>query len=254
LSGIDFGADATHEFADAAYRVAERSMAERAYFDAKGFKFLRDLARNNDRAWFGARKAEFEARLRDPFLHLIADLAAPLAKISPHFRADPRPSGGSMFRICRDTRFANDKSPYKTWLGARLFHERARQVHAPLFYLHIQPGRCFAGGGLWHPEGPALKRVRDFLVDNPASWTKATRGKRFRERFALGGESLTRPPAGYDPSHVLIEDLRRKDFVAIAELSDADAMSPRLRPLLVDIFKGAAPMIDYLCAALDLEF
>ena len=159
-----------------------------------------------------------------------------------------------MFRIYRDTRFANDKSPYKTWLGARLFHERARQVHAPLFYIHIQPGRCFAGGGLWHPEATSLKRIRDFLVDNPASWKKAVRSTAFRKRFELGGESLSRPPPGYDPKHELIEDLKRKDFVASREFSDADAMSPRLRAQIVDAFKGIAPMVDYLCAALDLEF
>jgi uncharacterized protein (TIGR02453 family) len=229
-------------------------MANVAYFDAAGLKFLRDLARNNNREWFNARKPQYEAKLRDPFLRLIGDLAEPLAKISPHFRADPRPSGGSMFRIYRDTRFANDKSPYKTWLGARLFHERARQVHAPLFYVHIQPGRCFAGGGLWHPESADVKRIRDFLVDNPASWKKAVHSKRFRERFGLAGESLSRPPSGYDPNHELIEDIKRKDFVASIELTDADATSPKLKSLLVDAFKGVAPMVDYLCAALDLEF
>lgn len=229
-------------------------MANHNYFDAAGLRFLRDLAKNNNREWFNAHKARYEQKLRDPFLQLIADLAAPLAKISPHFRADPRPVGGSMFRIYRDTRFANDKSPYKTWLGARLFHERARQVHAPLFYVHIQPGRCFAGGGLWHPESKDVKRIRDFLVDNPASWKRAVRSRRFRESFGLGGESLVRPPAGYDPGHELIEDIKRKDFVASMEFSDADAMSPRLKPLLIDAFKGIAPMVDYLCAALDLEF
>lgn len=229
-------------------------MANDVYFTAAALRFLRELARNNNREWFNAHKARYEALLRDPFLRLIGDLSAPLAKISPYFRADPRPSGGSMFRIYRDTRFANDKTPYKTWLGARLFHERARQVHAPLFYVHIQPGRCFAGGGLWHPEGPALKRIRDFLVDNPAAWKKAVQSKRFRERFALGGESLIRPPAGFDPSHELIEDLKRKDFVASMEFSDADATSARLKPLLLETFKGVAPMVDYLCAALDLEF
>lgn len=225
-----------------------------AYFDAAALKFLRELARNNNREWFNARKARYESGVRDPFLRLIGDLAEPLARISPHFRADPRPSGGSMFRIYRDTRFANDKSPYKTWLGARLFHERARHVQAPLFYIHIQPGNSFAGGGLWHPESPALKRIRDFLVDNPATWKKAARSPAFRKRFALGGDALSRPPAGYDPQHELIEDLKRKDFVASRELTDAEVMSPRLRALVLHTFKGIAPVVDYLCAALDLEF
>ena len=225
-----------------------------AYITADSFRFLRELARNNNREWFAANKARYEKTTRDPFLRLIGDLAEPLAKISPHFRADPRPSGGSMFRIYRDTRFANDKTPYKAWLGARLFHERSRQVPAPVFYLHVAPGRCFVGGGLWHPESATVKRIRDFLADNPAAWKKAVRAKRFRERFELDGESLTRAPRGYDPAHDLIEDIKRKDFVATRHLSDADAMSAQLPKIVIDGCKGIAPMIDYLCAALDLEF
>jgi uncharacterized protein (TIGR02453 family) len=228
--------------------------ASTAYVTAGTFRFLRELARNNNREWFAANKARYEKTTRDPFLRLIGDLAEPLAKISPHFRADPRPSGGSMFRIYRDTRFANDKTPYKAWLGARLYHERSRQVPAPLFYLHIAPGRCFVGGGLWHPESPTVKRIRDFLVDNPATWKKAVQAKRFRERFELGGESLTRPPRGYDPAHELIEDIKRKDFVATRYFSDAEAMSAQLPKIVIEGCKGIAPMIDYLCAALDLEF
>ena len=228
--------------------------ASTAYVTAGSFRFLRELARNNNREWFAANKARYEKSTRDPFLRLIGDLAEPLAKISPHFRADPRPSGGSMFRIYRDTRFANDKTPYKAWLGARLYHERSRQMPAPLFYLHIAPGRCFVGGGLWHPESATVKRIRDFLVDNTATWKKAVQAKRFREHFELGGESLTRPPRGYDPAHELIEDIKRKDFVATRYFSDAEAMSPQLPKIVIDGCKGIAPMIDYLCAALDLEF
>jgi uncharacterized protein (TIGR02453 family) len=225
-----------------------------AYITADSFRFLRELARNNNREWFAANKARYEKTTRDPFLRLIGDLAEPLAKISPHFRADPRPSGGSMFRIYRDTRFANDKTPYKAWLGARLFHERSRQVPAPLFYLHVAPGRCFVGGGLWHPESATVKRIRDFLVDNPATWKKAVQAKQFRDRFELDGESLVRPPRGYDPAHELIEDIKRKDFVATQHFTDADAMSAQLPKIVIEGCKGIAPMIDYLCAALDLEF
>lgn len=224
------------------------------YFNNASLKFLRDLAKNNNREWFAANKPRYEANVRDPFLNLIGDLAEPLEKISSHFRADPRPSGGSMFRIYRDTRFANDKRPYKTWVGARMFHERSRQVRAPSFYLHIQPGGSFAGGGLWHPEPPIVKRLRDFIADNPASWKKAFHSKSFREKFEIGGESLTRAPRGYDPQHELIEDLKRKDFIATRDITDADVLSPKLRGVIVDIFKGMAPTIDYLCAALDLEF
>lgn len=226
----------------------------KTYFSKATFTFLRALARNNNRAWFQAHNQAYERDVRDPFLALIADLQTPLAKISSHLRADPRKTGGSLFRIYRDTRFANDKTPYKTWAGARFFHERRREIESPSFYLHIQPNDCFIGGGIWHPEPATLKRIRDFLVDNPAAWKRATQSKVFRSSFEFWGETLTRPPRGYDPQHDLIEDLKRKNFAAGEPLSDALACSGELLPSVVATFKRLAPMVDYLCAALDLEF
>jgi uncharacterized protein (TIGR02453 family) len=234
-----------------AYRPAAVSTA---YFTPATFKFLRDLAANNNRLWFTANKARYEDVVRQPYLRLIADLQQPLAKISPHYRADPRAQGGSLFRIYRDTRYANDKTPYKTWAGARLAHERRREIEAPSFYTHIQPRECFVGGGIWHPEPVTLKKVREFLADNPAAWKKATHAKAFRERFEFWGENLTRPPRGFDPAHELIEDIKRKNFAAGENFTDALACSDELKPFLVDAFKRIAPMIDYLCAAVGLDF
>jgi uncharacterized protein (TIGR02453 family) len=229
-------------------------MPSRAYFTPATFRFLRALARNNERAWFHAHKDAYERDVREPFLALIGDLQAPLAKISPHYRADPKPSGGSLFRIYRDTRFRNDKTPYKTWAGARFGHERRREIEAPSFYLHIQQRDSFAGGGLWHPEPPTLKKIREFLADNPAAWKKAVHGKAFRERFEFWGEALTRPPRGFDPKHELIEHIKRRNFAAGAAIADAIVTSDELLPVVVDTFKRIAPMLDYLCAALELEF
>lgn len=224
------------------------------YFSDKTFKFLRALGRNNNRDWFTAHKADYETHLRQPFLRLITDLQPDLAAISPHYRADPRPMGGSLFRIYRDTRFANDKTPYKTWSGARFFHERSKQVPAPSFYLHIAPGDCFVGGGLWHPEPETQRRIRNFMLDNPSGWKAAVRSPAFRRRFELTGDTLVRPPRGFPADHELIEDIKRKDFVAGAGLDDDTVLGPRLRQSVAAQFKALAPMIDYLCAALDLEF
>lgn len=225
-----------------------------SYFTPDTFKFLRDLARHNERPWFHANKARYETAVREPFLRLIADLAEPLAKISPHFRADPRPLGGSLFRVQRDTRFSGNKAPYKTWAGARFFHARGRQVEAPLFYLQIAPGECFVAAGLWHPQPDTQRRIREFLVDNPAAWKRAVHTPAFRRRFVLDGESLVRTPRGFDPDHELIEDLRRKDFVASRAFEDRLALDPRLRHGVASEFARLAPLVDYLCAALDLEF
>ncbi|MGB8634823.1 MAG: DUF2461 domain-containing protein [Rhodanobacteraceae bacterium] len=226
----------------------------RAYFDNATMRFLRALDRHNNRDWFHEHKPDFEAHVREPFLALIGDLAEPLAKISSHYRADTRKVGGSLFRIHRDVRFSNNKLPYKPWAGARLFHERRREVAAPSFYIHIQPGNCFVGGGLWHPENHTLRRIREFMVDNPAAWKKATGSAAFRRHLALRGESLKRPPRGFDPGHELIDDLKRKSLAATEAISDDLACSDRLRPYIVTTMKRLAPMLDYLCAAQDLEF
>ena len=225
-----------------------------AYFSEKTYKFLRALGRNNSREWFADHKAEYEAHLRQPFLKLITDLQPDIAALSLNYRADPRQVGGSLFRIHRDTRFSNDKTPYKTWSGARFFHERSKTVPAPSFYLHQQPGNCFIGAGLWHPEPVTQRRIRNFMVDNPGGWKAATQSPAFKRKFELTGESLVRPPRGYPADHALIADLKRKDFVAGASLEDDVMLGPRLRQAVATGFAGMAPMVDYLCAALDLEF
>ena len=224
------------------------------YFTNKTFKFQRALARNNNREWFHEHKDEYENDLRQPFLRLIADLQPALLEVSEHFRADPKPVGGSLFRVHRDTRFSNDKTPYKAWAGARFFHVRSKQVEAPSYYLHIQPGHCFVGAGLWHPQPESQRKIRQFIFDNPGNWKAAVHAPAFRKKFSIEGESLTRPPRGFPADHELIDDLKRKDFVATMTLDDETVLGPRLRKTVGDQFKSLAPLVDYLCAALDLEF
>lgn len=226
----------------------------RPYFSPATMRFLRALQKNNNREWFHAHKGDYETHVREPFLDLIADLAEPLARISPHYRAEPGKVGGSLFRIHRDLRYANNKMPYKYWAGARLGHERRREVAAPSFYIHIQPGHSFLGGGLWHPESHTLRSIRDFIVDNPVGWKAATRRPVFRRHLRWAGDSLKRPPRGFDPAHELIADLKRKSFAAIEPISDDDACSEHLKRRIVTQMKRVAPLVDYLCAAQDLEF
>jgi uncharacterized protein (TIGR02453 family) len=226
----------------------------RSYFSPSTFRFLRALARNNSRAWFKAHQIEYERDVRHPYLQLIADLQSPLAKISPHYRADPRKVRGSLFRIQRDTRFSGNKARYKAWAGARFFHERRRELPAPSFYLHIAPGDCFLGAGIWHPESATLKKLRAFIADNPAAWVRATRNRTFARHYAFRGESLTRAPSGFQPDHPLIEDLKRKNYAAGTGFDDPLACSPELLPFVVGHFRRLAALVDYLCAALDLPF
>ena len=225
------------------------------YFSDASFKSLRGLARHNDKTWFNDHKAQYEDHVRQPFLRLLTDLQPDLAAVSLHFRSEPKTVGGSLFRIYRDARFSNDKSPYKSWQGARLFHERHKQVPAPSFYLHLQPGECFVGAGLWHPEPDTQRRVRQFILDNPGSWKKAAHDAPFRRRFEFEeSEKLVRPPRGFPADFEFIEDLKHRNFVFWRSLDDATMTGPKLRQTVAADLKALGPFVDYLCAALDLEF
>lgn len=224
------------------------------YFTDKTFKFFRALSLNNSRPWFLEHKQEYENCVRGPFQKLITDLQPALLAISPHYRADPKSVGGSLFRLQRDTRFSNDKTPYKTWAGARFFHVRHKQIEAPSFYLHIQPEHCFIGAGLWHPMPETQRKIRQFIFDNPGAWKEATHAPTFRRKFVMEGDTLTRPPRGYPTDHELIEDIKRKDFVATMALDDTVVLGSRLHKTVSDQFVALSPLVDYLCAALDLEF
>jgi uncharacterized protein (TIGR02453 family) len=225
------------------------------YFSDASLRFLRGLARHNEKPWFEAHRQDYEAHVRQPFLRLITDLQPALATISPHFRADLRTVGGSLFRIHRDARFSNDKSPYKAWQGARLFHERRREVAAPSFYVHLQPGESFVGAGLWHPEPDTQRRVRHFILDNPGTWKATAHAPALRRRFDLDdSEVLTRVPRGFPADFEFVDDLRHRNWVFWRPLDDATMTGPRLRKTLEADLAALAPFVDYLCAALDLEF
>jgi uncharacterized protein (TIGR02453 family) len=217
------------------------------------FAFLRDLARNNDRVWFAENRDRYERDVKGPALRFVAELAPHFGKVSRHFRADPRPVGGSLFRIHRDVRFSKDKSPYKTHVGIRFPHAKGRDVHAPGFYLHLEPGEVFAACGVWHPDGPTLTRIRGSIAARPDRWRRIRDGKRFRARYRLGGDSLKRAPLGYDADHPLLEDLKRKDYVAVAELDEDAVRRKEFVKEFMALCRDAEPFQRFLCEALGLE-
>ncbi len=218
------------------------------------FDFLRDLEANNERSWFEANKERYNAEVRDPMLDFIGAFAGPLRGISPHFVADPRPNGGSLFRIYRDTRFSRDKTPCKTNVGAHFRHAAGKNAHAPGFYLHLEPESCFAGCGIWRPDRDALGRIRDAIAERPDEWTRIMRATAFRGTFELMGESLERPPRGYDPEHPLIRELERKDFVAITSFPDADASQPDFLERFTAIARKGARFVKFLSQAVGVPY
>jgi uncharacterized protein (TIGR02453 family) len=221
-----------------------------AYFSADTLRFLRDLKDNNERAWFSEQKPRFESLVKAPALQLIEDFAPLLAKISPRFTATPR----SLYRIHKDTRFSRDKSPYKTHVGLHFRHERAKDAHAPGYYLHVEPGEVFAGVGIWHPDSSTLRRIREHIVERPDTWKRASRARGFEEVFELAGDKLSRPPRGFDASHPLIEDLKWKDYIGVAPLDERFVRGAGVPKDLAEIFAAGTPFMRFLCDALDLPF
>ena len=229
-------------------------MTREAYFTKATFAFLRELASNNNRPWFEKNKPRYEKHVKEPAMRFITDFRPRLKKISPHFKADPRPVGGSMFRIYRDTRFAKDKSPYKTFTGIQFRHELGKNAHAPGFYLHLEPGNAFVGLGCWHPDSGSVRAIREAIVEDSPGWKRASRGRAFRELFALEGESLLRHPRGFDPDHPLIDDLKRKDFIAVAPMPEKMITARDFLEGFTEACNGGKGLVRFLCKALGAPF
>lgn len=224
------------------------------YFTKQTFEFLSALAANNTRAWFDAHRQDYEASVRTPALSFISDMADEMPAISPHFTALPNKVGGSLMRIHRNLRFSRDKTPYKTNIGIQFRHEVGRDIHAPGYYVHIEPGKCFVAAGLWHPDADALFKIREAIVNNGDDWLAARDNGVFRKNFSLEGGALTNAPRGYARDHPLVEDLKRKDFICLADLSEATVVSKNFRPQIVERCKQVTSYMHFLCKALELRF
>ena len=227
-------------------------MENHAYFTRDLFRFLEELRDHNERDWFLKNKQRYEHSVRDPFLQFIADLGPPLKKINPYFIVDPRPVGGSMMRIYRDIRFSRDKSPYKTAVAAHFQHAKGKDGGTPAYYMHLEPHNSMIGAGIWRPEPGALKKIRDAIVADPKRWQRITSGSDFRSSCGMAGESLKRPPAGYEPNHPLIDAIKRKDFATSSPLDDRDVSGPDFMNVTLNAFRAAAPFVQFLAEAVGL--
>ena len=147
------------------------------------FRFFRELKKNNNRTWFQDNKARYKDVVQGELSAFVQAMQPKLAKVSAHMVADPRPNGGSIFRIYRDLRFAKGGNPYKEHGACQFRHEAGKDAHAPGFYVHLEPTKVFFGGGTWMPAPPALKRIREAIAENSKDWVKASTGKKITERF-----------------------------------------------------------------------
>jgi len=223
------------------------------HFEKKTIKFLRELKKNNDREWFKANKTRYEEDVLDVALHFIKSMQDPLAEFAPHFTALPTRIGGSLMRVYRDTRFSKNKLPYKTNIGIQFRHENARDVHAPGYYVHIDPDEVFIGVGMWRPDSEPLRQIRERIAVRSGEWQRAIDAPAFKRKFSLGGESLQRPPRGFDKEHPLIDDIKRKSFIAIQTMKVEDCLRPQFQRTVETSFKNATPYMEFLCAAVGVK-
>jgi uncharacterized protein (TIGR02453 family) len=223
-------------------------------FDRRFFDFFNELADNNSREWFTDHKSLYEEVVVTPIQALIEAMGPRLSSISPQLTADPRRNGGSMFRIYRDTRFSKDKTPYKTHAAVQFRHKLGKDVHAPGFYLHVSSREFVIGTGIWRPDSESVAKIRQAIAANPKDWLRARDDKAFRALFQLDGESLVRPPRGFDKDHPLIEDLRRKDFIGMRALAPPDLLRSDLVDELATAYATCKPLMAFLCRALELPF
>ena len=223
-------------------------------FPKQTIRFLKELSANNNREWFAENKQRYEDLVRTPALAFIESMEPALMQVSPHIEARAKKVGGSLMRVYRDTRFGADKTPYKTNIGIHFRHARAKDVHAPGYYLHIEPADVFFGAGIWHPDSPTLLAVRTLMAEHPKEWNSVKKKVISRSDFELSGDSLKRAPKGFDPEHALIDDLRRKDFIAVCKLPVASIHEKNLDKKVAALVKKSAPLMAFICEANDLLF
>jgi uncharacterized protein (TIGR02453 family) len=224
-------------------------------FQPEAIHFLLELALNNERTWFQARKDEYERLLKEPLEALCVALGERFEARDLPLRADAR----SPFRIYRDVRFSKDKSPYKTHVSASFPwapvgspptpHSRTESVHRVGAYFHFEPDEFFAGGGMWHPERSVLEAWRTAVVGEAKRIHAVIDDPAFTAEFeAIDGDRLKRVPPGYPADHPDLELLKLKDLVFGRGMSDDEVLSPDLPDLLVDAFEKAVPVFRLLAS------
>jgi len=213
-------------------------------FTRKTLAFLRALKRNNDRDWFRARKPDYEQHVRGPMIELLARLASDLPRFAPELTSDPR---ASLYRIYRDTRFSEDKSPLKTHIGAHFPAKGFPRNEGAGLYVEVAPRWVWIGGGLYMPSTADLRCIREHIASNPATLHRIVTAPAFRGAVgSLGGTQLTRVPRGYLTDHPAAQYLRFKQFLAGREFEADFVTTARFYPELLKIFRAVAPLVRFL--------
>jgi uncharacterized protein (TIGR02453 family) len=219
-------------------------------FTPETLKFLRSLKRNNDREWFKARKDQYETHVRGPMIAVIERLANDFKRFAPEIVASPKTS---LYRIYRDTRFSEDKTPLKIQVSASFRWKGLEKGEGAGLYLEVHPEWVWMGGGFWAPPQPQLVRIREHIALSWPEIDRIARGRTFKRVLGpLSGETLTRVPRGYPADHPAAEYLKFKQFLAGREFPPELATSKEFYPALLETYKSIMPLIRFLNAPLQV--
>ncbi|HEV2132736.1 MAG TPA: DUF2461 domain-containing protein [Terracidiphilus sp.] len=214
------------------------------YFRPEALTFLRNLARHNDRAWFTPRKPIYEAELKEPMLAAIRKITEAMLDFAPNH---VRPAEKCMFRIYRDTRFSNDKRPYKTHVAAWWTHQGLGKTSGAGYYFHVSPKELIIAAGSYMPEKEQLAAIRHWLLDNHEDFRKLLQNQKVRKTFEeFEGNALTRPPKGFPKDHPALDLIQCRQWGLAATLPASEALKPTLAATIIRHFRIAAPIVDAL--------
>ncbi|MBI9036917.1 MAG: DUF2461 domain-containing protein [Bacteroidales bacterium] len=210
------------------------------------FDFLNQLKDNNNREWFQENKSEYEL-IRKDFIDFIRRLIEKISKFDKEiiFLSPLK----CIFRINRDIRFSNNKSPYKINFGG-LISKGGRNAGNPGYYFHIEPGNSFISGGIYMPRPEALKALREDIYYNPDEFKKIINDDLFLKNFKeIQGRKLKRNPRGFPPEFSDINLLKYKDYYVTHTISDQKICSEDIIDYAVEIYKAMLPLNHYILQA-----
>jgi uncharacterized protein (TIGR02453 family) len=214
------------------------------WFRPEALKFLRNLARHNDREWFTPRKAEFEALLKEPMLAIVRKITDAMLDFAPNH---VRPAEKSLFRIYRDTRFSNDKRPYKTHVAAWWSHQGLEKTSGAGYYFHVSAKEVVIAAGAYMPEKEQLAAIRHWLLENHEELRKLLARPAIKKAFTeFEGNALMRPPKGFPCEHPAMDLVRCRQWGLSATLPAETALDPKIAATVIRYFKLAAPVVDAL--------
>ncbi|HTX19781.1 MAG TPA: DUF2461 domain-containing protein [Bacteroidota bacterium] len=214
-------------------------------FPKEGIAFLRQLKRNNNREWFESHKAVYEEEVKFPMQCLIASLHPYFESFGPAFDVNPK---RSLFRIYRDIRFSKDKTPYKTHVAAHfVVRGTAKGTEGSGYYVHIEPGEIYVGGGIYMPDGDQLKKIRKAISERDDEFLSIVKNRKFAKLFGkIEGDALKRIPQGYEEGHPMSEWLKLKQFFVGVDWKEERCRKAGFVKDVADVFATASPLVEFL--------